>query len=90
LPVLVAFWLEPLEAFGRLLNRSDVFVKNDLWRGRGTDNFREPPQVGRAPIGPAGQADRKTWRIWKCSGKCNTNRKSLCLGALEVGSGMRK
>ena len=40
-----------------LMNRSDVFLKNDLLRGRGTDNFREPPQVGRAPIGPAGVAD---------------------------------
>ena len=40
-----------------LLYRSDVFLNNDLLRGRGTDNFREPPQVGRAPIGPAGVAD---------------------------------
>ena len=39
------------------MNRSDVFLKNDGLRGRGTDNFREPPQVGRAPIGPAGVAD---------------------------------
>jgi hypothetical protein len=48
---------EPLEACGRLLNRADVFVNNDLWRGRGTDNFREPSQVGRATWGPAGGAD---------------------------------
>ena len=40
-----------------LLHRSDVFLKNDLLRGRGTDDFREPPQVGRAPIGPARGAD---------------------------------
>jgi hypothetical protein len=40
-----------------LLNRSDVFLKNHVLRGRGTDHFREPPQVGRAPIGPAGVAD---------------------------------
>jgi len=57
LHVLVEFVLEPLEAFGMLLHCSDVFLKNNLWRGRGTDHFREPPQVGRAPIGPAGGAD---------------------------------
>src|SRR5262245_12188782 len=55
--MLVEFLLKPLEAFGMLLNRSDVFLKNNLLRGRGTDHFREPPQVGRAPIGPAGVAD---------------------------------
>ena len=40
-----------------LLNRSDIFLKNDLLRGRGTDHFREPPQVGRVPSGPAGGAE---------------------------------
>jgi hypothetical protein len=38
------------------LHCSDVCLKNHLLRGRGTDHFREPPQVGRAPIGPAGVA----------------------------------
>jgi hypothetical protein len=42
--MLVAFWLAPLEAFGMLLHRADVFVKNDVLRGRGTANFREPPR----------------------------------------------
>src|SRR5262249_35787857 len=32
---------------------SETIPKNDVLRGRGTDHFREPPQVGRAPIGPA-------------------------------------
>lgn len=36
------------------MHRSDVCSKTDLLRGRGTDHFRKPPQVGRAPIGPAG------------------------------------
>src|SRR5262245_47240552 len=46
--------VEPLEAFGRLLNRTDVCV-TDAWRRRGgTDDRREPPPVGRTPIGPAG------------------------------------
>ena len=39
------------------LPRSDVVWKNDVLRGRGTDHCREPPQVGRAPIGLAGRAD---------------------------------
>ena len=52
-PVLVACVREPLAAFGMLLHRADVFVKNDVVRGGGTDDCREPPQVGRAPIGPA-------------------------------------
>jgi hypothetical protein len=57
LPGLLACLREPLEACGMLMNRADVFLKNDLWRGRRTDDFREPPQVGRTPIGPAGGAD---------------------------------
>ena len=51
LHVLVECLLEPLEACGMFLYCSDVFLKNNLLRGRGTDDFREPPQVGRAPIG---------------------------------------
>jgi hypothetical protein len=57
LHVLVEFVLEPVEAFGMLLHCSAVFLQNNLLRGRGTDHCREPPQVGRAPIGPAGVAD---------------------------------
>ena len=34
-------------------HRTDIFLKDDLLNGRGTDHFREPSQVGRAPIGPA-------------------------------------
>jgi len=39
-----------------LLHRTAVFVKNELLRGRGPDHCRAPPQVGRAPMGPAGVA----------------------------------
>ena len=39
-----------------LLHRTTVFVKNELLRGRGPDHCRAPPQVGRAPMGPAGVA----------------------------------
>jgi hypothetical protein len=28
-----------------------------VWRGRGTAPCRAPPQVGRAPMGPAGVAE---------------------------------
>lgn len=40
-----------------LMNRSDVFVQHERWRGRGTANCRAPPPGGRAPIGPACVAD---------------------------------
>src|SRR5262249_13787515 len=51
------FLFETLEAFGILSNRTDVFLKDDLLRCCRTDDFREPPQVGWAPIGPARIAD---------------------------------
>jgi len=44
---------ETLEAFGVLGNRSDVFLKNGLLGWCGADDFREPTQVGRVPIGSA-------------------------------------
>ena len=31
----------------------DIFLKDDLLRRGGTDDFRQPPEVSRAPIGPA-------------------------------------
>ena len=40
------FLFEPLEAVGRLRNRTDVFLKDDLLRCGRTDDFREPSQVG--------------------------------------------
>lgn len=52
--LLLELLVEPLEAFGMLLNRTDVFLKDDLLSRGGTDDLREPPQVGRAPIRLAG------------------------------------
>ena len=49
--------LEPLETFAVVTHGSYVFLEDDLLSGRGTDDFREPPQVGRAPICPACVAD---------------------------------
>jgi hypothetical protein len=50
-------WLQSLEAVGVLIDRADVFLENELLRWGGTDHFREPPQVGRVPGGPARRAD---------------------------------
>jgi len=36
------FVLQTLEACGMLLNRTDVFLKNDLLRRCGTHHLREP------------------------------------------------
>jgi hypothetical protein len=44
---------ETLEACGGFGNRSDVFLKNDGLCWRGADDFREPTQVGRVPMGSA-------------------------------------
>jgi hypothetical protein len=49
--------LQSVEAFGVLVDRADVFLENDWLRWGGTDHFREPPQVGRPPGGPARIAD---------------------------------
>ena len=53
LDVILPFLFETLAAVGRLLNRSDVFLKDDVLSRCGAAHLREPPQVGRAPIGPA-------------------------------------
>ena len=42
---------------GMRLHCSDVCLKNNWWRGRGTAPCREPSQVGRAPMGPVGGAE---------------------------------
>jgi hypothetical protein len=49
----VEFLVQPLESLGVFVDRSDVFLKDDLLRGGGTDHLGEPPEVGRAPGGPA-------------------------------------
>ena len=48
---------ETLEAFGVFVDGSDICLKDDWWRRCGADHCREPPQMGRAPSGPAGVAD---------------------------------
>jgi hypothetical protein len=55
--LLLQFLLQSLEAVGVLVDRADVFLVNDLLRRGGTDHFREPPQMGWAPGGPARIAD---------------------------------
>lgn len=51
--LLVEFLVETLEACAVFVHGSDIFLDNDLWRRRGTDDLREPPEVGRAPMRPA-------------------------------------
>jgi hypothetical protein len=55
--LIFACLLKTLEAFGVLVDGSDVFWEDDLRRWYGTDDLREPAQVGRAPGGPACLAD---------------------------------
>jgi hypothetical protein len=50
---LVALVLQTLEAVGVFAPRSDLVLKNDVLRRRGSDDFREPSQGGWPPIGPA-------------------------------------
>ena len=57
LHVILPLLFEPLEACGVFVHRSDICLKDD-WLSRGwTDHLREPPEMGRAPVGPAGGAD---------------------------------
>jgi hypothetical protein len=56
-PRLVEFLVEPRQACGVCGHRTDICLKDELLRWRGIDNLREPPEVGRAPISPAGVAD---------------------------------
>ena len=51
--MILQFLFETLESFGLLMNRTDIFLKDDLLRRCGTDHLREPAEMGRAPIGPA-------------------------------------
>ena len=51
--VIVQFLLQTLEAVAVFADGSDIFLQDDVLRGRGTDDCREPSQVGRAPMGPA-------------------------------------
>ena len=55
-PVLVACLVEPREACGVCGHRTDLFLEHDWRRWGRTDDCREPPEMGRAPMGPAGGA----------------------------------
>jgi hypothetical protein len=55
--VLVACLFETLEACGVFVDGSDIFLKDDVLRWCGADHCREPPEMGRAPMGLAGVAD---------------------------------
>jgi hypothetical protein len=55
--LLAAFLVQTSEALGVLRDGPDVCLKNDRLCWGGTDDFRQPPQVSRAPMGPARRAD---------------------------------
>jgi hypothetical protein len=48
---------ETLESFGMLLNGTDIFLQDDVLSRCGADDFRQPPEGGRAPMGPAHVTD---------------------------------
>ncbi len=55
--LLVEFLFETAQAFRVCGDRADIFLKDNVLRGGGTDHLREPPEVGRAPVGTARGAD---------------------------------
>ena len=55
--LLAEFLVQTPEALGVLRDGPDIFLKDDLLRRGGADDFREPPEVGRTPVGPARIAD---------------------------------
>jgi hypothetical protein len=57
LNLILEFLLKALEAFSVFIHRPDIFLKDALLRGCGTDDLGEPAQVGWVPIGPAGVPD---------------------------------
>ena len=57
LHVILQFLFETLEAFGVFVHRSDIFLKDDLLSRGWTAYLGEPPEMGRAPVGPARVAD---------------------------------
>jgi Uncharacterized protein conserved in bacteria (DUF2332) len=57
LAVFLQFLLQTLAAVAVFADGSDLFLKDDVLRWDGTDDFREPAQAGWVPIGPAAVAD---------------------------------
>jgi len=55
--VLVQLLVEPLEAFSVFGHRTDILLEHALLRRGRADDLREPPEMGRTPIGSAGVAD---------------------------------
>ena len=53
----LACLFETLESCGMLLNGMDIFLKDDGLSRCGADDFRKPPEVGRAPMCPAHVTD---------------------------------
>ena len=51
------FLFQTLETLGVLTDSPDIFLKDDLVRRGLTDDFREPSEMGRTPIGPASVPD---------------------------------
>src|SRR5262244_4615536 len=55
--VLLELLVETLEAVSVFGYRTDIFLEHDLLCRRRADDLGKPPEMGRAPIGPAGVAD---------------------------------
>jgi len=57
LNLILPFLVETLEAFGVIIHRPDIVLKDDLLSRWGADDFRKPSEVGRVRMGPAYVAD---------------------------------
>jgi hypothetical protein len=56
----LAFLFQPLETVGGLMDRSYIFLEDDLLSWCSTDHFREPPEMGRATWGPTRLTDLRS------------------------------
>jgi hypothetical protein len=55
--VLLPRLFETLEPCGGFCHRTAIFLQDNLLSRCLTDDLGEPPEMGRAPVGPAGGAD---------------------------------
>ena len=78
LSLIVECLRKPLEAFGGLVDGSDVFWDDELRRWCGTDDRSAPSQVGRAPGGPA----------WRAASVSPSKGVETAGGGLELASGI--